>query len=192
MDDQGFGRLKLLIAQGKLQLVEGGTVQATVLDDEPLPNIKRIEPYGFSHKPMPGAQVYLAFPSGDRAQGLALIVGDKQYQMELQDGEVAIHDHQGNYVAIRTGGIVTAKASTKVIADTPLFETTGNAKIAGNLEVAGQTSSTGGYYGKDGGAAEMQGGADVTGRFLVNGVAVDENHTHNSSAPGTPTTKVNS
>ena len=42
-------------------------------------------------------------------------------------------------------------------------------RFAGNLVVMGQTNSNGGYYGTDGGAAQMQGGLHVTNDFTVNG-----------------------
>ena len=75
--------------------------------------------------------------------------------------------------------------------DTPLFETTQDAKIGGNLVVVGQTNSNGGYYGTDGGAAQMQGGLHITNDFTVNGKNVSDSHTHTSNAPGAPTSGVN-
>ncbi|ALF87449.1 MULTISPECIES: phage baseplate assembly protein domain-containing protein [Ralstonia solanacearum species complex] len=188
---QVWARLQLLFAQGVGLVVGASKVQVRVLDEETLDNINRVEPYGFSYRPKAGCQTYLAFPSGDRSYGVALIIGDKRYQMELVEGEIAIHDDEQNWVHIKRGGIIEVKASTKVLADTPMFETTKDAKIGGNLTVAGQTSSVGGYFGDGGGAAQMKGGADVTGELRVNGKDVSDKHTHTSTAPGTPTSDVN-
>jgi phage gp45-like len=160
-----WNRLRLLFAHGVGTLISADKVQVRVLDGEPLNNIRRVEPYGFSYRPKPGCQTYLLFPSGDRSYGVAIVVGDKRYQMELIEGEVALHDDENNYVHIKRGGIIEVKATAKVIADTPLFETTHDAKIGGNLEVVG-TSLT------------------------VNGKNVSDSHTHTSNAPGTPTSGV--
>lgn len=151
-------RLQLLCAQGVVNLIGADKVQVRVLDGETLDNIQRVEPYGFSYRPKPGSRAYLFFPAGDRSYGMALVIGDKRYQMDLQEGEVALHDDQGNFVKIGHGGVVTAKASAKVIADTPLFETTQDAKIGGKLIVMG--------------------GADITGAISNNGKNVGSSHTH--------------
>ena len=178
MISQIWNRLQLFFAHGVGTMVGADKVQVRVLDGEVLNNINRVEPYGFSYRPKPGNQPYMFFPSGDRSYGVAIIIGDKRYQMELVEGEVAIHDDEENWVHIKRGGIIEAKAATKVIADTPLFETTQDAKIGGNLEVLGQTNSNGGYYGTNGGAARMQGGLHVKNEFTVNDKNVGDSHTH--------------
>jgi phage gp45-like len=140
-------RLQLMTVSGTVQMLDRQNgkhhVQVSGLDGEVLTNIAHIQPYGFSHSPHAGSQAHIIFPSGDRSYGIALAVGDKQYNMTLQGGEVALHDHAGNYVLIGAGGVITVKSSTKVIADTPLFECTQNCKIGGNLEVVGGITSNG-------------------------------------------------
>lgn len=190
MMGQIWSRVQLMFAHGVGTLIGADKVQVKVLDGEALNNISRVEPYGFSYRPKPGCQTYLLFPSGDRSYGVALVIGDKRYQVDLVEGEVALHDDEGNWVHIKRGGVIEAKAATKVIASTPLFETTQDAKIGGNLTVVGQTSSSGGYCGADGGAAQMASGLHVTSDFSVNGKSVDDAHTHTSAEPGSPTSGV--
>lgn len=196
MIGQVWSRLQLMFAQGVGMLIGAEKVQVTVLDGEPLNRINRVEPYGFSYRPKPGCETYLVFPSGDRSFGLALIIGDKRYQMDLQAGEVAIHDDEGNYVALKRGGIIEAKAATKVLADCPLFETTQDAKIGGNLLVLGQTTSDGGYYGHNGGRAHLRSGARIDvgtetyGTLTNNGHEVGSPHRHTSNGEGEPTSEV--
>ncbi|PPD31135.1 MAG: hypothetical protein CTY21_12195 [Methylomonas sp.] len=101
-----WGRLQLLVAQGVVTLVGNETIQATVLDGETLTNLMRVEPYGFSNHPKPGAEAYLLFPSGDRSLGFAIVVGDKRYQASLLPGEVAIHDDEaGHSIKLGRNGI---------------------------------------------------------------------------------------
>ncbi|MDR2195574.1 MAG: phage baseplate assembly protein [Gallionellaceae bacterium] len=168
---QIWARLALIFSQGVGTLIDAKKVQCKVLDEETLDNIARVEPYGFSYRPKPGCQTYLLFPRGDRSYGVAIVIGDKRYQMDLVEGEVAIHDDEGNYVHIQRGGTIEVKAATKVLATTPLFEATGDAIINGNLLV--------------------KNGVDIKGHFTVNDVDVSEHHTHTSTAPGNPTSEVN-
>ena len=166
---QVWSRLQLVVCQGVATLVGAKLIQAKVLDDDIPAKVKRIEPYGFSYLPHGGSQSYLVFPGGDRSFGIALIIGDEQYQMTLAAGEVAIHDDLENWVHIKRGGVIEVKASAKVIADTPLFETTQDAKIGGNLTVVGQTSAS---------------GMAVTGSFRVNGKDVGDQHGHSCPVCG--------
>lgn len=134
MMGQIFRRLQLMVAQGVVTMVGQDKIQAMVLDGEVLSNIKRVEPYGFSHRPHTGAQAYLVFPNGDRSQGIALIVGDRQYNLELKDGEVALHDDMGQKVHLTRTGIVvdgagkpiTLQNAPEVIADVPVLKCTGD------------------------------------------------------------------
>lgn len=179
---QIWARLQLMFAQGKLTAVGAGKVQVRVLDDEVLDGVRHAMPYGFSHHPT-GGEAYVMFASGDRSQGIALVVGDKRYTMSLGGGEVAIHDADGNHVHIKAGGEIEVKASAKVTADCPLFETTGDVKIGGNLVVVGEAQAAG-FYGQDGSAATLAGGAQVQGQFTVNGKDVSDGHRHTGVLPG--------
>ncbi|WP_310611267.1 phage baseplate assembly protein V [Limnohabitans sp.] len=165
-------RLRLMVAQGVATLVGGEYVQVTVLDGETLPKVRRVEPYGMSSRPKPGAQVYMVFPSGDRALGMALVIGDKRYQMDLQAGEVALHDDLGNFVKLGADGIVTVNASSKVIANAPMLEVTGDVHVIGELHVAG--------------AAFFNANLDVKGQLSQGGKDVGNAHTHQCSLPGKP------
>lgn len=182
MMGQLWNRLQLLCAQGVGLLIGQDKIQARVLDGEPLHNLARVEPYGFSYRPLPGCETYLFFPAGDRSYGVALVIGDKRYQMDLADGEVALHDDAGNCVHLQRGGTIYVKAATQVFADTPLFKTSGNAEIGGNLVVHGTTQSHYGYVGAGGGIASMQGGLYVLGPLHVNGRNVSDTHRHNTPA----------
>lgn len=106
-----WARVKLIFSLGRARLIEHERVQARVFADEILPNLARVEPYGFSYRPKPDAQTYLLFPSGDRSFGVAILIGDKRYQMQLQEGEVALHDDEGNHVHLARGGNINVHAA---------------------------------------------------------------------------------
>ena len=160
-----WNRLQLLASSGTVARVSGAKAQVQVLDNEVLGNIKLVTPFGFSHGPKPGSQSHMVFPGGDRSFGIALIVGDTRYDMAMQPGEVAIHDDKGNYCHIKADGSMEVKSSVKVLATTPLFETSADCKIGGNLNVLGSVT--------------------------VRGKDVSDLHTHTSTTPGTHTSAVN-
>jgi phage baseplate assembly protein V len=196
MIGQVFARLQLMFAHSVARLIGHDQVQVEALDDEPLENINRVEPYGFSYRPKPGAQAYLLFPGGDRSYGVAIVIGDKQYQMTLVEGEVAIHDDEGNWVHLKRGGTIHVKAATEVFAETPMFRTSLDAEIGGNLLVRGGTTSIQGYSGEGGSAAWLRDGAlvdvgvEVNGTMVNNGKDVSDAHRHISNNAGSPTSGV--
>ncbi|MDT4329756.1 phage baseplate assembly protein [Methylomonas sp. MV1] len=133
---QIWNRLQLLFAHGVATLVGADKVQARVLDSEVLGNLARVEPYGFSYRPKPGAQVYLAFPAGDRSYGVALLIGDKRYQLDLQAGEVAIHDDIGHVVKLgRTGISIDGGGHDIAISNAPKLIITGGDVIADGISL---------------------------------------------------------
>ena len=177
MSNQVWRRLQLLVARGVAMLVGDSKVQARVLVDEVLPNIDRVEPYGFSYRPKPGAQTYLLFPSGDRSHGIAVIIGDKQYNMTLKEGEVALHDDEDNYVYIKRGGEIEINAATKItlkapeiVLDAPQTTVTGNTTIMQGLSVLGE--------GDGGGESAVTGVFRIHGKIFCNGKDISDEHTH--------------
>ncbi|MES2181584.1 MAG: phage baseplate assembly protein [Pseudomonadota bacterium] len=106
MIQQIWHRLQLLFAQGRGVRISHDKIQVYIMDGETPPNVDRVEMYGYSYRPHPGCQAYVVFPSGDRSRGFALIVGDKQYNLLLAEGEVALHDDLGQKVHLKRTGIV--------------------------------------------------------------------------------------
>lgn len=181
MTDHVWRRLQLSIARGVLALLGADRVQARVLADEVLPNIDRVEPYGLSYRPHPGAQTYLLFPSGDRSHGIAIVIGDRQYNMDIAEGEVALHDDEGNYVHLQRGGKIEINAAEeitlkapRVIIDAPRTETTGAVVIAQSLAVAGE----------GGGGSSVTGHFDIVGSISCNGKDIGDMHVHTGVQPG--------
>lgn len=120
MMGQVWNRLQLLFAHGVGLLIGDEYIQARLLDGEILRKIFRAEPYGLSYRPKPGCQPYMLFPAGDRSYGVAIVIGDKRYQVDLTGGEVALHDDQGQKVHLTRTGIVIDGAGLPIkIHNTP-------------------------------------------------------------------------
>ena len=163
MDKQIWHRLQLLVAQGVGVLVGSKKIQVKILDDEVLTNIDRVEPYGFSYRPHPNCQAYIMFPSGDRSRGVALVVGDKQYQLELQNGEVAVHDDQGQKIHLTRAGIVVDGGGKPItLTNAP------KVRVEADLEVTGQIKDL----------------CDAAGRSMSGMRQIYNSHTHSDPQGG--------
>lgn len=167
MMQQMWNRFRLFFAHGVGTLIGADYVQVKVLDGETLGKVKRVEPYGFSYRPKSGCQAYMFFPAGDRSYGVALVLGDKQYQVDLKPGEVALHDDQGQMVHLTRDGIVVKGAGLPVtITDTPLVR-----METERLEVTG----------------DILDNCDTGGRSMQSMREVYDIHTHPENDGGGPT-----
>jgi phage baseplate assembly protein V len=132
----GFGRILATTGLGgkALRRAQVRIDDAEIRDETPL-----LGHYGITSRPLPGAQAVMVFPFGDRSKGLIIATNDARYQIELREGEVAIHTDEGDHVHIKRGGTIAIKASTKVEITTPLLTTTGRIEAAGDV-LAGTVS----------------------------------------------------
>lgn len=113
---------------------------------------------GVSSRPLPGAHAAVLFLAGDRSRGLVIATNDARYQIELAEGEVALHDDLGQRVHLTRQGIVidgggrpvTLRQAPEVVMDTPLLRVTGDVR-AGPVSLRGHRHT------------EVQRGGDLTG-----------------------------
>ncbi len=88
------------------------TLQVVVLADEARDDIEHFEPYGFTSRPKApadkkGAEAIVATLGGTSDLGVAIVVADRRYRVTgLEEGEVCIHDDQGQKVHLTRDGIV--------------------------------------------------------------------------------------
>lgn len=123
------GTVAAVNAAGKMQ-----ALQLRLLADEVKDSMEHFEPFGFTSKPMPGAEALAAFLGGDRSHGLVLVVADRRYRLRtLQDGEVALFDAFGNHAHFKADGTLAIVAATKVAIDSPLVTMSGSLQVAGTI-----------------------------------------------------------
>ncbi|WP_295379537.1 phage baseplate assembly protein V [uncultured Pseudacidovorax sp.] len=161
-------RLQNLIARGVVVLSDAAAkmqaLQVRLLAGETLDAVEHFEPYGFTSRPKAGAEVLTLSVDGDRSHTLVIVAADRRYRLAgLEEGEMAIHDDQGQSVHLTRGGIVikggglpmlveeaptiTFKATEKVRFETPRFEVTGLAivqQLTVGLAGAGVATMNGG------------------------------------------------
>jgi phage baseplate assembly protein V len=107
------------------------TGQVTLLAGETRDRVEHPQPYGFTSRPLAGAEAFVAGVGGSRDHLLVLLVDDRRYRVRaLAEGEVAIYDDQGTQLVLRRGGSIEITAAAGVL-------------LHGDLEVDGQIHASG-------------------------------------------------
>ncbi|MBP0492157.1 phage baseplate assembly protein [Roseomonas indoligenes] len=138
--DRAWGRLTSALGFGTITATKGtdgqGVRQAQVRfsavevrDGTPL-----ICLYGVASRPLPGADAVLVFVEGNRSKGIIIATNDRRYQIDLAEGEVAIHSDEGDSVHLKRGRVVKITAGTKLEIDAPLVTLTGRMEAAGDVK----------------------------------------------------------
>lgn len=134
------GKVRLMVGRAILAAIyDGGpiqTAQAKLLADETHDDMERVQEYGFTSVPLPGAEGVAVFVGGNRDHGLIIATDDRRYRLKgLPGGEVALYTDEGDTIILKRGNTVEittqtllVSASTKVRMVTPLLEVTGEIK----------------------------------------------------------------
>jgi phage baseplate assembly protein V len=122
-------------------------VQAQLLAEEIHDDVERIQQYGLTSVPKPGAEGVIVFVGGNRDHGLLIAVEDRRYRLKgLEAGEVALYDDLGQKVHLTRAGIVVDGAGLPVtITNTPTVRMESNLEVTGDIkdqcDGAGRTMS---------------------------------------------------
>lgn len=141
-------RIGNLVARGAVASVNSAskmqTVQLRLLAGETKDGVEHFEPFGFTSKPLTGAEHITVFLDGDRSHGVTIVVADRRYRLiGLQDGEAALHDAYGNHAWFKKDGTLDVVASTKVQITSPMVTMSGNLQVTGNITSGGDINSGG-------------------------------------------------
>ena len=137
-------KVQLMVGRAILSVVSDSaaiqTVQARMLADEVLDEVERIQQYGFTSVPLPGAEGVVVFVGGNRDHGLVIATDDRRYRIKgLPGGEVAIYDDLEQKVHLTRTGIVVQSVGTVRI-EASALECTGD--ILDNCDGAGRTMAS--------------------------------------------------
>lgn len=126
-------RVQMMLARAVVQLVDDAkgiqSLQLAALADELIEGAERMQDYGFTSVPFPGAEAVVAFPGGLRSHGLVIAVGDRRYRLKgLLPGEVAIYDDLGQQVVLKRDG-VRIVSPMKIEIETPEVTVTAETKV---------------------------------------------------------------
>lgn len=141
-------RMMLMLARGIVTAVDSSTklqtISVSLLADEDKGGLEHFETYGLTSNPPDGLEALAAFIGGDRSHGVVIGVGDRLFRLKgLARGEVALYTDEGDVIHFQRGRKIAASAgaeisataplvrlvaATKVRAETPLLECTGEIK----------------------------------------------------------------
>jgi phage gp45-like len=97
----------------------------SVFANEQQDTIEHVHPYGFTSVVQPptgggvarkAAEAIFSFLGGGRSHGIAMLIGDRRYRLYgLANGEVSLHDDQGQQVHFKRNGIWGSVPNSKQI-----------------------------------------------------------------------------
>lgn len=136
-------RLRLMIGRAIVRLVDDASgaqaMQLELLAGEMQDEVERLQDYGFTSAPHPGAEALVACTGGLRSHAVAIRVEDRRYRLKgLQAGEVAIYDDLGNQIRLGRDRVEVLAVSearveaplVKVLSDDVRLGGDGGAKVA--------------------------------------------------------------
>ncbi|WP_338662635.1 phage baseplate assembly protein [Pararoseomonas sp. SCSIO 73927] len=142
-----YGRMMSIVGIARLtasQAMGGKGVrryQARFDGDEIRDGTPALQQYGVASRAKVGADALVVFLGGNRSSGIIIAVNDRRFQLELEEGEVALHDDTGQKVHLTRAGLVldgggkpvTIQNAPKVTADTPELHCTGRITADGDV-----------------------------------------------------------
>ncbi len=110
MARDAVNRARMAIGRGVLSLIndvpQAQELQLELLDGETADQIEHFQHYGFTSVPFASAEAVMVGVGGLRSHGIVIATVDRRYRLTGgQPGEVAIHDDQGQQVALRRDGV---------------------------------------------------------------------------------------
>lgn len=160
-------RANLGVSRGVLKKANDATkmqeVQVDVMQNETHDNVEHWHAYGFTSVPQADGEALIAYLGGSRAHPIVIAVGDRRYRMKgLANGEMAIHDDQGQSVHITRGGVVITTTHATILAPTITLD--GDVTVTKTLTVSGASVTHAGVnIGKDHEHTEVTPGPSNTG-----------------------------
>jgi phage baseplate assembly protein V len=130
--------ISLMVGRGVVTLSDDSgplqTVQMTGIGGQPLGKREVLGQYGFASRMKRGAETVHLAVGGQRSHQIVIAVGDRRYRLKnLQEGEVALHDDQGQVIHLTRAGIVINGAARPVkIINTP------SVRMECDLDVTGE------------------------------------------------------
>lgn len=110
-------KISMMVARGRVELVTDAKkiqqMQATFLADETLDRLERIQEFGFTSTPKPGAQVVALFLNGSRDHGVIIACDDGTVRpQDVAEGEAAVYSYGKYQVRVKNDRIQVGKDGT--------------------------------------------------------------------------------
>ena len=96
------------------------TLQIGALSGEVLPDVEKLQPYGFSSVPHPGAEVVFIAPGGLRENAVAIVADDRKFRFKgMKSGEVVLYTDEGDIIRFHRGKRIEVMSGAQVDVTAP-------------------------------------------------------------------------
>lgn len=149
MAKQFGNRIRNMISRGVVEASDDTKkiqqLKGSLFSEEIATELQRLQEYGFTSVPLKGAEMLVVFLGGNRDNPAVISVFDKRHRSKngLEEGEVAIYHHAGNFIHLKNDGTIEITASDGV-------------DINGDVRVVGDIEATGDITDKNGSMQEMR------------------------------------
>lgn len=146
-------RIRLMISRSVLRAADDERriqeLRLAVLEGESMDRVQRFQEYGFTSRPLPGAEAIGVAVGASRGHFVAVAVDDRRHRKRnLKEGEVALYTDEGDFILLARGRVmeivagaalnvtapeVTVTATTQVTIDTPQMRVTGDLSVDGEV-----------------------------------------------------------
>lgn len=121
-------RSQLSTGRGSIEIVSDyqsiQECQLTILQDETLDDIERLQEYGFTSNPPSGSDAALIFVGSNRDHAIVVATDSREYRKKnLLPGEVAIYDKNGSEIYLKsTNEIEIKNTNNSIVLDSTKIE----------------------------------------------------------------------
>ena len=112
--------IAMLLSRAIVNVIKDSTkmqlMQIEILNKEIKDDVERIQNYGFTSSPKPGAEAFVGFINGNKDQGVIIAVDDSRVRLKnLEAGEVAMYHESGSFIKMKADGSVEINSKKEVI-----------------------------------------------------------------------------
>lgn len=112
-------RVNNMVRLGKVLLVKDGktqSVQVLTANNEVVENVKFLETYGITSKPISGSETVIFNIQGNATNNVVLNIGNRELRFKsLKDGEVCMYDNSGNIIHLKNGGNMELNSPNSIL-----------------------------------------------------------------------------
>lgn len=149
-------KVMMMVANGIIEVVtnSGAPQQKAKLSlfaGELRENFDLFQDYGFTSRPLDGAEAVAVCVGGSRDNGLVIATEDSRYRVAVENGEVCIYTDEGDKVHFKRNNIIQVDCNTKLQINCPavqithpngsgspvLLQVDGNIVANGNIDASG-------------------------------------------------------
>jgi phage baseplate assembly protein V len=128
-------RVRLIVARAVVTLVKDSTgiqtCQLAILAGEIRDDVERLQEFGFSSVPLPGAEAVVVFAGGNRDHGIIVGVEDRKYRPTgMAAGEVQLYSAFGAKIYLKADGAVEVTRGSGTAVSSVIMAADGSVAVA--------------------------------------------------------------